>query len=30
MSDGEITALASWLYTFKNTAVATPKPIKKK
>lgn len=30
MSDAEVTALASWLYTFKNTAVATPKPIKKK
>ena len=30
MSDAEVTALASWLYTFKNTAVDTPKPIKKK
>ena len=30
MSDGEITALAAWLYTFKNTAVDTPIPVKKK
>lgn len=30
MSDGEVTALATWLSEFKNTAVATPKPIKKK
>jgi len=30
MSDAEITALATWLSGFKNTAVATPKPIKKK
>lgn len=32
MSDGEMTALAAWLYSFngKNPAVATPKPIKKK
>ena len=30
MSDGEITALATWLNTFKNTAVDTPIPIKKK
>jgi mono/diheme cytochrome c family protein len=30
MSDSEITALASWLNTFKNTSVNTPKPIKKK
>ena len=32
MSDGEMTALASWLYSFngKNPAVVTPKPIKKK
>jgi len=30
MSDAEGTALATWLYSFKNTAVATPKPIKKK
>ncbi len=30
MSDAEGMALATWLSTFKNTAVATPKPIKKK
>jgi mono/diheme cytochrome c family protein len=30
MSDAEVTALASWLNTYKNTSVATPKPIKKK
>ncbi len=30
MEDGDITALASWLNTFKNTSVNTPKPIKKK
>lgn len=30
MSDAEVTALATWLSTFKNTAVATPTPIKKK
>jgi mono/diheme cytochrome c family protein len=30
MSDDEVTALSSWLYSFKNTAVNTPKPIKKK
>ncbi|MCP9440792.1 MAG: cytochrome c [Nitrospira sp.] len=30
MSDGEVTALAAWLSTFKNTSVATPKPIKMK
>ena len=30
MSDAEGVALATWLSTFKNTAVATPKPIKKK
>jgi mono/diheme cytochrome c family protein len=30
MSDAEITALATWLHTFQNAAVATPKPIKKK
>ncbi len=30
MEDSDITALASWLNTFKNTSVNTPKPIKKK
>lgn len=30
MDDSEVTALASWLGTFKNTSVNTPKPIKKK
>jgi cytochrome c553 len=30
MDDSEVTALASWLNTFKNTSVNTPKPIKKK
>ena len=30
MSDAEGMALATWLATFKNTAVDTPKPIKKK
>jgi mono/diheme cytochrome c family protein len=30
MSDADITALATWLHTFKNTAVDTPIPIKKK
>jgi mono/diheme cytochrome c family protein len=30
MEDSDVTALASWLSTFKNTAVNTPKPIKKK
>ena len=30
MEDSDITALASWLSTFKNTSVNTPKPIKKK
>lgn len=30
MSDEEVTALATWLSEFKNTSVATPKPIKKK
>jgi mono/diheme cytochrome c family protein len=30
MEPGDITALASWLSTFKNTAVNTPRPIKKK
>ena len=30
MSDSEVVALATWLSEFKNTSVATPKPIKKK
>jgi cytochrome c553 len=30
MEDGDVVALASWLGTFKNTSVNTPKPIKKK
>ena len=30
MEDSDITALATWLSTFKNTSVNTPKPIKKK
>ena len=30
MEDSDVTALASWLGTFKNTSVNTPKPIKKK
>ena len=30
MEEGDVVALASWLGTFKNTAVPTPKPIKKK
>jgi mono/diheme cytochrome c family protein len=30
MEDADVVALASWLVTFKNTAVNTPKPIKKK
>ncbi len=30
MEDSDVTALASWLHTFKNTSVNTPKPIKKK
>ena len=30
MEDSEVTALAAWLSTFKNTSVNTPKPIKKK
>jgi cytochrome c553 len=30
MEDSDITALASWLHTFQNTSVNTPKPIKKK
>ena len=30
MEDNDVVALASWLGTFKNTAVPTPKPIKKK
>ena len=30
MEDSDVTALASWLNTFKNTSVNTPKPIKKK
>jgi len=30
MEDADVTALASWLSTFKNTSVNTPKPIKKK
>jgi cytochrome c len=30
MEPGDITALASWLSTFKNTSVNTPRPIKKK
>lgn len=30
MDDNEVTALASWLNSFKNTSVSTPKPIKKK
>jgi cytochrome c553 len=30
MEEGDVVALASWLATFKNTSVNTPKPIKKK
>ena len=30
MEDSDVVALASWLGTFKNTSVPTPKPIKKK
>jgi hypothetical protein len=30
MEPGDVVALASWLGTFKNTSVSTPKPIKKK
>jgi hypothetical protein len=30
MEEGDIVALATWLGTFKNTSVNTPKPIKKK
>jgi cytochrome c553 len=30
MEPGDVVALASWLVTFKNTSVNTPKPIKKK
>ena len=30
MEPGDVVALASWLGTFKNTSVNTPKPIKKK
>ena len=30
MEDSDVMALASWLGTFKNTSVNTPKPIKKK
>jgi len=30
MEDNDVVALASWLGTFKNTSVNTPKPIKKK
>lgn len=30
MEDKDVVALASWLVTFKNTSVNTPKPIKKK
>ncbi|MEY4703957.1 MAG: hypothetical protein RL042_153 [Nitrospirota bacterium] len=30
MEEKDVVALASWLGTFKNTSVATPKPIKKK
>ena len=30
MEENDVVALASWLGTFKNTAVPTPKPIKKK
>lgn len=30
MEPGDITALATWLSTFKNTSVNTPRPIKKK
>jgi len=30
MEEGDVVALASWLGTFKNTSVPTPKPIKKK
>jgi len=30
MEEADVIALASWLNTFKNTAVNTPKPIKKK
>jgi cytochrome c553 len=30
MESKDVEALAAWLSTFKNTAVNTPKPIKKK
>jgi mono/diheme cytochrome c family protein len=30
MEEQDVVALASWLVTFKNTSVNTPKPIKKK
>ena len=30
MEEADVVALASWLGTFKNTSVNTPKPIKKK
>src|SRR5215510_12648315 len=30
MEDQDVVALATWLVTFKNTSVNTPKPIKKK
>jgi hypothetical protein len=30
MEPADIMALASWLGTFKNTSVKTPRPIKKK
>ena len=30
MEEGDVVALSSWLATFKNTSVNTPKPIKKK
>ena len=30
MEEKDVVALASWLVTFKNTSVNTPKPIKKK
>jgi hypothetical protein len=30
MEEQEVVALASWMATFKNTSVNTPKPIKKK
>jgi hypothetical protein len=30
MEETDVVALATWLVTFKNTSVNTPKPIKKK